>query len=135
MIYCFEGLFEVLRQKIVCLQLRMSQSSQSRTKNQSTNLQVKQVIGLQTTIKNCLKSCQQSTIMLTIQSTIYNQNVGQIYRYLQSTIKPNPPPQLRNHAEIASWSLGSVMHQLDLFSNKQIKLRTSTLVLVSYAIR
>ena len=79
MIYCFEGLFEVLRQKIVCLQLRMSQSSQSRTKNQSTNLQVKQVIGLQTTIKNCLKSCQQSTIMLTIQSPIYNQNVGQIY--------------------------------------------------------
>ena len=56
MIHVFVKHFEVLKQKITCVQLRMNQSSQPCTKNQSTNLQAKQVIGLQSTNKNCLKA-------------------------------------------------------------------------------
>ena len=48
-------------------------------KIQSTNLQVKQGIGLQSTVSNGSKSCLQSTIILPILSTIYIQNLGQIY--------------------------------------------------------
>ena len=48
-------------------------------KSQSTNPQAKQVIGLQSTHKNCFKICLQSTINLLIWSTIYNPNYGQIY--------------------------------------------------------
>ena len=47
MIHGFDKHFAVLKHKIVCLHLKMNKSSQPCTKNQSTNLQVKQVIGLQ----------------------------------------------------------------------------------------
>ena len=55
--------------------------------NQSINLQVKQVIGLQSTKQKMLKGCLQSTIILIIQSTIYNQIFGQIYN------KTKTPPK------------------------------------------
>ena len=88
MIHGFENHFAVLKHKIMCLQLRMNESSKPCTKNQSTNLQVKQVIGLQSTNKNCFKSCLQSTIILLTWYTINKPNYGQIYKL---KLNKNPP--------------------------------------------